>query len=75
MEEYWRHNTIVEFELQLPEVVAEPPPEVTGPLLAIVSETLSNIVRHSRATRASVELAAQGDGRTWQLTIEDNGTA
>jgi signal transduction histidine kinase len=72
MEEY-RHNTIVELELRIPEGVAEPPPEVTGSILAIVGESLSNIVRHSRATRASVELAAPSDGRTWELTIEDNG--
>ena len=72
MEEY-RHNTIVELELRVPEGVAEPPPEVTGSILAIVGESLSNIVRHSRATRASVELAAPTDGRTWELTIEDNG--
>jgi signal transduction histidine kinase len=72
MEEY-RHNTIVELELRVPEGVAEPPPEVTGSILAIVGESLSNIVRHSRATRASVELAAPTDRRTWELTIEDNG--
>ena len=46
---------------------------MTGQLLAIVSESLSNIVRHSRATRASLELATGPDGASWQLTIEDNG--
>ena len=71
VEEY-RHNTIVELELQVPDAVAEPPAEVTGQLLAIVSESLSNIVRHSRATRARLELTAGRDG-TWGLTIEDNG--
>lgn len=71
VEEY-RHNTIIELELRVPDTVAEPPAVVTGQLLAIVSESLSNIVRHSRATRASLELAAQRDG-AWELTIEDNG--
>ena len=63
VEEY-RHNMIVDLELRLPDVVAEPPAEVTGHLLAIVSESLSNVVRHSRASCASLELTAQGDGAT-----------
>lgn len=72
VEEY-RHNTIVEFDLRIPEAVAEPPGEVTSHVLAIVGESLSNIVRHSRATRASVELMDSPERDTWQLTIEDNG--
>lgn len=38
----------------------------------IVQETLTNITRHSRATRASIKLSAQPEG-TLQLSIEDNG--
>jgi signal transduction histidine kinase len=72
VEEY-RHNMIVDVELTIPEAVPEPPDEVTGQLLGIVSESLSNVVRHSRATRASLELTAPDDGATWQLRIEDNG--
>ena len=72
VEEY-RHNMIVDVELNVPEAVPEPPGEVTGQILGIVSESLSNIVRHSRATRANLELTAPDDGATWQLRIEDNG--
>lgn len=72
VEEY-RHHMIVDLELRLPGAVAEPPEEVTGHLLAIVSASLSNVARHSRATRASVELAASVDGEALLLTIEDNG--
>ena len=69
----YRHHMIVDLELRLPGAVAEPPQEVTGHLLAIVSASLSNVARHSRATRASVELAAAADGEGLELTIEDNG--
>jgi two-component system, NarL family, sensor histidine kinase DevS len=69
----YRHNMIVDLELRLPDAVAEPSPEVTGHLLAIVAESLSNIARHSLASRASVELVAPTDGATLELTIEDNG--
>ncbi|HYI67885.1 MAG TPA: GAF domain-containing sensor histidine kinase [Candidatus Limnocylindrales bacterium] len=67
----YRHNMIVDLELRLPDAIAEPPAEVTGNLLAIVTESLSNIARHSRATTASLSLLAMDDGL--ELRIEDNG--
>ncbi len=71
VEEY-RHNTIIDLELRVPDDLVQPPDEVTGQLLAIAGESLSNVVRHSKASRASVELIT--DGRAgWTLTIEDNG--
>jgi signal transduction histidine kinase len=71
----YRHNTLIDLELLIPDAVAEPPAEITGQLLAIVSESVSNIVRHSQASRASLRLMASGrdDGATLELTIEDNG--
>jgi signal transduction histidine kinase len=69
----YRHNMIVDLELRLPEAVTEPPAEVTGHLLAIVAESLSNIVRHSQASRASLTLSNLDHGRVLQLAIEDNG--
>ena len=69
----YRHNMIVDLELRLPDAVTEPPEEVTGHLLAIVTASLSNVARHSRATRASVELTAPGGGAPLELRIEDNG--
>ena len=71
VEEY-RHNTMIDLELLVPERIVEPSTEVTSQLLAIVSESLSNVVRHSRASRATVELAASPDG-TMELRIADNG--
>jgi signal transduction histidine kinase len=72
VEEY-RHNTIIELELHLPEAAAEPPAEVIGHLLAIAGESLSNVVRHSQASRASVELVAPDGPVPLVLRIEDNG--
>lgn len=74
VEEY-RHNMIVDLELRVPDAIIEPPSEAGGHLLAIVSESLSNVARHSHASRASVVLAADrhGDVPALELTIEDNG--
>jgi len=68
-----RHNTMIEFELRVPDRLTGLPDKVIGQLLAIVNETLSNVVRHSRATRAVVVLAPALDGTAWEVTVEDNG--
>jgi signal transduction histidine kinase len=69
-----RHNTLIEIELLMPESIPEPPADVTSHLLAIVSETLSNVIRHSRATRASVRVRrVVGPPAGWELAVEDNG--
>jgi signal transduction histidine kinase len=70
--EEYRHHMIVDLELRLPHSVADPPAEVTGHLLAIVAESLSNVARHSHAGRASVELSTPADD-AFELTIQDNG--
>jgi signal transduction histidine kinase len=72
VEEY-RHNTIVDLDLHVSQPIIEPPAEVTGHLLAIVSESLSNVARHSRASRATLELGNLADETGLELTIEDNG--
>jgi signal transduction histidine kinase len=70
----YRHNTIIDLELNVPHAILEPSREQTSHLLAIVSETLSNVVRHSRATRATVSIgASNSDNGDFELTIEDNG--
>jgi signal transduction histidine kinase len=68
----YRHNTLIDLELHLPDDVPEPSAEATGNLLAIVSESLSNVVRHSRASWATVELLAE-EGGAYELRIADNG--
>ncbi len=53
----------------------ELPTEVTVQLLQIAQEALSNIARHSGATRASVAVeAGHDDGDQVVLEIADNGT-
>ena len=71
--EEYRHNMVADLELRLPDVVAEPPAEVTSHLLAIVAESLSNVARHANASRASLELTGPGDGSMLEVTIADNG--
>jgi signal transduction histidine kinase len=70
--EEYRHSMVVELDLRLPETIVEPPAEITGQLLAVLTEALSNVVRHSRASRASVALETADDGAL-ELKIEDNG--
>ncbi|MGI5271517.1 GAF domain-containing protein [Nonomuraea sp. CA-218870] len=47
------------------------PEDVAEHLLAVLRETLSNIVRHAKASRAGVAVEVTGDGLT--LTVHDNG--
>jgi two-component system, NarL family, sensor histidine kinase DevS len=63
---------MVDLDLHAPEDMDQPTPSVTSHLLAIASEALSNVVRHSRATRALVTVAPLGDA-SLELRIEDNG--
>jgi two-component system, NarL family, sensor histidine kinase DevS len=71
--EEFRHNTIIDLELRVSGSVVEPAPETTGHLLAIVSETVSNVLRHSQATRARIDLGPAGPSGGLELRIEDNG--
>jgi signal transduction histidine kinase len=68
-----RHNTMIDFELRVPEALTGLPVDLISQLLAIVNESLSNVMRHSRASRALVALAPSQDGASWEITIEDNG--
>jgi signal transduction histidine kinase len=69
----YRHNTMIDLELVLPDPVPDPSPEATGHLLTIVGESLSNILRHSRSSRASIELQVAPAGGGYVLRIDDNG--
>ena len=64
--------SMVELELRSPLAMDEPGPEATSHLLAIASEALSNVVRHSKATQASITVAVLDDGE-FEMRIEDNG--
>ena len=70
----YRRNSTIEFDLRMTDPQPELPPDVTGQLLAVATEALSNIVRHSGATIASVDvLPTESDLRGWELRIRDNG--
>jgi NarL family two-component system sensor histidine kinase LiaS len=68
-----RHNTMIDLELRVPDQIVEPPAAITSQMLAIVSESLSNVVRHSRASRAVVGLTLGQHGQVAEVWIEDNG--
>jgi signal transduction histidine kinase len=71
MAEEFRGNTLIDLEVDVADDLPEMPTEQASHILAITREGLSNISKHSRATRAWVDLHAT-DG-TCQLTIRDNG--
>ena len=64
-------NTLIDLELDINPNVAEPSKDISVHVLAIIREALSNIARHSSATRASIELSL--DHEAMRLAIKDNG--
>jgi signal transduction histidine kinase len=70
-----RRHTTIAIEVDAPEDLPEPPPQVTSHLLAIVGEALSNVIRHSRASTACLSVQVI-DARlpAWRLVLEDNGS-
>jgi signal transduction histidine kinase len=67
-----RLNTMIDIELDATDpLLDEPAPNIRHQVLQIAREALSNIARHSRATRATIRLAGGDGGLT--LEIVDNG--
>jgi signal transduction histidine kinase len=66
-----RHNSMVDVELLAEPLDGEPPAATTANLLGIVNEALSNVARHSGATRATVAVKDDPDGLS--ITVADNG--
>jgi len=64
-------GTLTDLELHLDEPLPELPPGAAAHLLAITREALSNVARHSGASRAEIELR-HSEG-TLRLVIGDNG--
>ncbi|MFI6030694.1 GAF domain-containing sensor histidine kinase [Amycolatopsis magusensis] len=54
-------------------VDAAVPPAVEADLFATLREALSNAARHSKATKVSVNVAVDAQGRGLRLTVVDNG--
>jgi signal transduction histidine kinase len=67
----FRMNTLIDIELVVGPDVPELPSEERTQILQIARECLSNIARHSRATRATVELSVDESGL--RLEVLDNG--
>ena len=67
----FRHNSMIDVEFEVGKLEHEPPSEATAHLLGIVNEALSNIARHSGASRALILVAADGD--RLRLSVSDNG--
>jgi signal transduction histidine kinase len=70
--EEFRHNSMIDAELDVGDVTVEPDPTATIHLLGVVNEALSNVARHSGATRVVVRAETTMDGAL-MLTIQDNG--
>ena len=68
----FRVNSMVDIDLDTAEVEElDLPPDVTGQLLSIAREALSNIARHSKGTRGTVEVESRG-GHV-KMVVSDNG--
>lgn len=70
--EEFRHNSMIDVELDTDALADEPDATTTAHLLGIVNEGLSNTARHSGATRASVRAESEPDGSV-VVSVEDNG--
>ena len=66
-----RHHTVVQLEVDLDGLSADPGPAATPHILAIVSEALSNVARHAAAGQAWVEAASTLDGGTVVIVRDD----
>ena len=77
--EEFRHNSMIDIELDAAEAAGGAAmddrrldPEATTHLLGLVNEALSNVARHSGATRAVVAVDTATDGGL-SLRVTDNG--
>ena len=72
MAEEVRLNSLIEIETAIdPEAAAALPEDARAPIFHITREALSNVVRHSHATRASIVLRRAGS--SVRLEVNDNG--
>jgi signal transduction histidine kinase len=67
----FRHNSMIDVEFTVGELASEPTAEMTAHLLGIANEALSNVARHSGASRALILVGADGDHI--RVSVSDNG--
>ncbi|HUR16806.1 MAG TPA: GAF domain-containing sensor histidine kinase [Candidatus Limnocylindrales bacterium] len=67
----FRTNALIDLEVVIPTHLPALPDEHAAHVLAISREALSNVVKHSSASRAALEVAVR-DGQM-RLTVSDNG--
>ena len=69
--EEFHSRTGVAYSLDLPKPEVEAHPHLSTAIFRILQETLTNVARHSRATRIDVRL--KQDNRNLVLDVQDNG--
>jgi signal transduction histidine kinase len=69
--EEFRYDSMFEVELQVEELDVDPTEEATAQLLGILNEALSNVARHSGASRAVVVVSAEPGAI--RLSVTDDG--
>jgi signal transduction histidine kinase len=69
--EEFRVNTLIDLELHLPDSPPALAPATIGHLLVMAREALSNVARHSAASRATAEVSTTNT--TLRMVIGDNG--
>jgi signal transduction histidine kinase len=70
--EEFRHHSMIDVEVDTNDLAVEPEATTTAQLLGIVNEALSNVARHSGATRASVRGESLAGGAV-VVSVDDNG--
>jgi signal transduction histidine kinase len=69
--EEFRHNSMIDVELESNGLIDEPSTDTTAHLLGIVHEALGNVARHSGASRAVITVSTTDDAL--ELAVTDNG--
>jgi signal transduction histidine kinase len=67
----FRHNSMIDVEFRVDQPGSEPTAEMTAHLLGIVNEALSNVARHSGASRALILVGTDADHV--RVSVSDNG--
>lgn len=67
----WTKNAHVDAQLELPSALADLEPALALALYRVVQESLTNVVRHAKASRVRVSVTL--DKSSLRLSVDDNG--